>query len=336
MALPILAAAAVVHGIRFAAFRIVPFIVKEVAKAAGKRGAKQVAKKATGKIVSSDYAVVITDPSKARYIREVFGKRVIANEKIIQANSTVNRAYEPLTKRVFDKTSPEVKNLILRNADDAATKASKVLSNPKVVAPNTGGTNIVSAFKEFFGKNFSLGKGTSEAVKVAQRGPLSTSKELVTTVPSASIKAAGRIGKEKAKLSKQGDVIKLGKLEPKVPKTGTDVAVTVTDRPWYVAMMPRFLKKDVVKTDVYPFVRTEKLTRGGKIALGGATVAAPYVAAGVIPDDKPIDTTPRIEGDAAGMFADTETDLQDSGFQQLETESGLRVEEIDSQGNFVD
>ena len=334
MALPILAAAAVVHGIRFAAFRIVPFIVKEVAKAASKKGAKQVAKKATGKIVNSDYAVVITDPSKARYIREVFGKRVISNEKIIQANSTVNRVYEPLTKRVFDKTSPEVKNLILRNADDAATKASKVLSNPKVVAPNTGGTNIMSAFKEFFGKNFSLGKGTGEAVKVAQRGPLSTSKELVKAEPKF-LREFGRIGKEKAKLSKQGDVIKLGKLEPKVPKPGTDVAVTVTDRPWYVAMMPRFLRKETVKTDVYPFVRTEKLTRGGKVALGGAAVAAPYVAAGVIPDDKPIDTTPKVE-DAAAMFADTETDLPDSGFQQLETESGLRVEEIDSQGNFVD
>ena len=341
MAVPFLAAAAVIHGIRFAAFRIVPYLVREGAKAITKKGAKEVAKKSTGKIIGSDYAVVITDPSKARYVREIFGKRVIANEKIIQANSTVNKIYEPLTKRVFDKTSPEVKNLILRNADDAATKASKVLSNPKVITPNTGGTNIVSAFKEFFGKNFSLGKGTSEAVKVAQRGPLSTSKELVTTVPSASARIISRLGKEKAKLSKTGDTVKYS--APKISKTGKDVAVVkeVTERPWYVAMVPHFLRttKETIKKDVYPFERvtTEGLTRGGKFVLGAEAVG---VGAGVIaalpPYDKKAVASKRIT-DPAVMFETGEGTGEVGGeYEQLTTGSAISLADTDALGNFID
>ena len=125
--------------------------------------------------------------------------------------------------------------------------------------------------------------------------------------------------------------------------TKKDVAVVkeVTERPWYVAMVPNFLRttKETIKKDVYPFERvtTEGLTRGGKFVLGAEAAGVTYGAmAALSPDDKKAVASKRIT-DPAAMFETGEGTGEVGGeYEQLTTGSAISLADTDAQGNFID
>ena len=103
--------------------------------------------------------------------------KVFRNDKILQAQSTAETEIGPVTQMILKSASPEVRTTILNQADDAANGVSKFISSSKV--QTVGGTKVSKPFTDFFGKNLKFSDKTIEALKKAEMGPPSLSKELV-------------------------------------------------------------------------------------------------------------------------------------------------------------
>ena len=232
----IIAGQAIIHGLRIAGLRVIPYIIRE----ATKKSAKSYVTKKVGQksITETGYVIVTKDPTKFKLAQKIFGKnKVFRNESVLQAQSTASKEIVPVSQKILKSASPEVRTTILKQADDAASSVSKFVSSSKV--QTVGGTKIAEPFKQFFGKNLQFSKNTTELIKVAERGPASLSKEIAVT-------AAPTVAKETIK--KTPEVIKLGQKVAKVDKTVPIKQVIKTEkRPWYVSVMPPFLRttKDV-------------------------------------------------------------------------------------------
>ena len=241
MVLPIIAGQAIIHGLRIAGLRILPYIIRsKTQKAAAQYAAKKVGQKS---ITETGYVIITKDPTKFKLAQKIFGKtKVFRNDKILQAQSTASKEIVPLSQKILKSASPEVRTTILNQADDAASGVSKFISSSKV--QTVGGTKVSKPFTEFFGKNLKFSKNTTEAIKIAERGPASLSKEVVKVAKDAG---SPKFLKEFSG-TKIPEVIKVGQKVAKVDKTVPIKQITeVAKRPWYVNIMPKYLRttKDV-------------------------------------------------------------------------------------------
>ena len=145
----VIAGQAILHGLRIAGLRILPYIVREATKKSATYAAKKVGQKS---ITETGYVIVTKDPTKFRLAQQIFGKnKVFRNESILQAQSTASKEIVPLSQKLLKSASPEVRTTILKQADDAANGVSKFISSSKV--QTVGGTKVAEPFKQFFGKN---------------------------------------------------------------------------------------------------------------------------------------------------------------------------------------
>ena len=176
MVLPIIVGQAIIHGLRIAGLRILPYIIRsKTAKSAAQYATKKVGQKS---ITDTGYVVITNDPTKFKLAQRIFGKnKVFRNDKILQAQSTAEKEIVPVTQKILKSASPEVRTTILNQADDAANGVSKFISSSKV--QTVGGTKVTEPFKQFFGKNLKFSDKTIEAIKKAEMGPPSLSKEIV-------------------------------------------------------------------------------------------------------------------------------------------------------------
>ena len=213
------------------------------------------------------------------------------------------------------------------NANAIARGTSKYVN----IAPSrtAGNIPIKNPIESFFNVKIAPNiTGTSKFITAEG----STGRALVT---KETLKA-GKIKKSTV------ENIAIPKGKPFKP-TKKDVAVVkeVTERPWYVAMVPNFLRttKETIKKDVYPFERvtTEGLTRGGKFVLGAEATGVAYGAmAALSPDDKKAVASKRIT-DPAAMFETGEGTGEVGGeYEQLTTGSAISLADTDAQGNFID
>jgi len=248
--LPIIAGQAILHGLRIAGLRILPYIIRsKTQKAAAQYAAKKVGQKS---ITETGYVIVTKDPTKFKLAQKIFGKnKVFRNDKILQAQSTASKEIVPLSQKILKSASPEVRTTILNQADDAASGVSKFISSSKV--QTVGGTKVSKPFTDFFGKNLKFSKETTELIKVAERGPIPLSKEVATFVPKTTkwvksptqgtsaqaVKEATKKKIQEFKGTKLAEEIKNIPIKQQVIKT--------EKRPWYVSVMPPFLRttKDV-------------------------------------------------------------------------------------------
>ena len=213
------------------------------------------------------------------------------------------------------------------NANAIARGTSKYVN----IAPSrtVGNIPIKNPIESFFNVKIAPNiTGTSKFITAEG----STGRALVTK----EIVKAGKIKKSSV------ENIAIPKGKPFKP-TKKDVAVVkeVTERPWYVAMVPNFLRttKETIKKDVYPFERvtTEGLTRVGKLLLGAEAAGVTYGAmAALSPDDKKAVASKRIT-DPAAMFETGEGTGEVGGeYEQLTTGSAISLADTDAQGNFID
>jgi len=146
----IIAGQAILHGLRIAGLRIIPYIIRsKTAKAAAQYATKKVGQKS---ITETGYVIITKDPTKFKLAQKIFGKnKVFRNESILQAQSTASKEIVPLSQKILKSASPEVRTTILNQADDAANGVSRFVSSSKV--QTVGGTKITKPFTEFFGKN---------------------------------------------------------------------------------------------------------------------------------------------------------------------------------------
>ena len=335
MPLPLIIAGQVIlHGIRIVGLRVIPYIIREGTRIAAKQATKQAVKKVgTKKITESGFVIVTKDPTKFKLAQKIFGKnKVFRNENILQAQSTASKEIVPITQKILKSASPEVRTTILNQADDAANGVSKFISSSKV--QTVGGTKIAKPFTDFFGKNLKFSKNTTEAIKIAEQGPASLSKEVAVTV-------APKVIKETTK--KIPEIIKMGQRAPKIDKNVPAlVKEVITKPPWYVSVMPKFLRttKDIKYTPPQKIPYTgapygiRTVTEGvakGKLA---ATVAGVY-GTGVALDKLskstiPVQAEKGIEIDISELFGG-KPDI----YKQQELTSGTDFYDTDETGNVI-
>lgn len=326
----IIAGQAIIHGLRIAGLRVIPYIIRE----ATKKSAKSYVTKKVGQksITETGYVIVTKDPTKFKLAQKIFGKnKVFRNDKILQAQSTASKEIIPVSQKILKSASPEVRTTILKQADDAANGVSKFVSSSKV--QTVGGTKITKPFTEFFGKNLKFSKETTELIKVAERGPASLSKEIAFT-------AAPTVAKETIK--KTPEVIKLGQKVAKVDKTVPIKQITeVAKRPWYVSVMPKFLRttKDVRITgpEKIPYTGapyqlrqvTEGVAKGRLASTVGGGVGV-YQGGKYISDNMEDEIRSGIDLSNSDLFA---TESQE--YAQEDIASNVNVYDTDEQGNII-
>ena len=329
MVLPIIAGQAIIHGLRIAGLRILPYIIRsKTAKSAAQYATKKVGQKS---ITDTGYVVITNDPTKFKLAQRIFGKnKVFRNDKILQAQSTAEKEIVPVTQKILKSASPEVRTTILNQADDAANGVSKFISSSKV--QTVGGTKVSKPFTDFFGKNLKFSDKTIEAIKKAEMGPPSLSKEIVKVskkgvtvgTPKTVLETTKKVAQETASKSKELSVV-----EP----------ITVTSkRPWYVNIMPKHLRTRTEVLDkstaVYPH-GVRKVTEGvakGKlardVAIGGAAL---YGWNKMTEGEKlPVQADKGIEIDISELFGG-----EPKIYEQQELTSGIDFYDTDEQGNVI-
>ena len=345
MVLPIIAGQAIIHGLRIAGLRILPYIIRsKTARAASQYTTKKVGQKS---ITETGYVVITNDPTKFKLAQRIFGKnKVFRNDKILQAQSTAEKEIVPLTQKILKSASPEVRTTILNQADDAANGVSRFISSSKV--QTVGGTKVAEPFKQFFGKNLKFSDKTIEAIKKAEMGPPSLSKEVATFVPkttkwvkSPTQSTSAQAAKEATK--KKIQEFKGTKLAEEIKNVPIKQITEVAKRPWYVNIMPKVLRttKDVRITgpEKIPYTGapysirtvTEGVAKGrlaGTIGTGyGLYEGAKYMS-------RNIDDTDEVRGgidlNDSDLF-ETESRMYD----QEEIASGINIYDTDEQGNVI-
>jgi hypothetical protein len=339
MPLPIIAGAAILHGLRIVGLRIIPYLVREGTKIAAKQTAKQTVKKVgTQKITETGYIVVTNNPAKFKLAQKIFGKNKVFKSDTLSAQSTSSRTYEAITKESLKKIKDSsVKRTIASQADDAANGVSKfIIQSPTRV---TRGESVVAPFNKFFGQNIKFTDKTLKNIKLAETGPpplpYTGGKEIVTTgvakkTAEEVVKAPIRTGTQK--VVKTPDVIAIGsgKVKPKINEI-VKVKQMPVERPWYVAIVPPWLRTSKSVTQVSrkvggteiplnPYIRTttEGLNVGRTLGTAtGISVAAPILASGLSSDrpEKRITTDLNIDqlfGDTTGPLARTQLDVPQS------------------------
>jgi len=348
MPLPIIAGAAILHGLRIVGLRIIPYLVREGTKIAAKQTAKKVARRTavntlakefgslsfrpavapvesvaketikkigTKKITETGYIVVTNNPTKFKLAQKIFGKNRVFKSDVLSAQSTSSRTYEAITKESLKKIKDSsVKRTIASQADDAANGVSKfIIQSPTRV---TRGESVVAPFNKFYGQNIKFTDKTLKNIKLAETGPpplpYTGGKELVTT--GVAKKAAEEVVKRTGtqKVIKTPDVIAIGgktvkpsKLRPSLK--GKELATqitTVKDAPWYVAIMPKFLRttKEVLKRpdvgEALAGKATERIVtpavHWGRVgAIGTAATVAPLAIGGMTSEEKEAKDTAR-------------------------------------------
>jgi len=218
---------------------------------------------------------------------------------------------------------------ITANANAIARGTSKYVN----IAPSrtAGNIPIKNPIESFFNVKITPNiTGTSKFITAEG----STGRALVT-------KELVKAGKLKKSTVENIGIPKGKPFKPTKKEVAVIKDIPTPERPWYVAMVPHFLRttKETIKKDVYPFERvtTEGLTRGGKFVLGAEAVG---VGAGVMaalpPYDKKAVASKRIT-DPAAMFETGEGTGEVGGeYEQLTTGSAISLADTDAQGNFID
>ena len=301
--------------------------------------AKETIKKiGTKKITETGYIVVTNNPTKFKLAQKIFGKNKVFKSDVLSAQSTSSRAYEHITKESLKKIKDSsIKRTIASQADDAANGVSKfIIQSPTRV---TRGESVVAPFNKFFGQNIKFTDKTLKNIKLAETGPTALGKEVVTTgvvkkTAEEVVKAPIRTGTQK--VVKTPDVITIGgktvKTRPSLK--GSEVVKVKelpVERPWYVAIVPPWLRTSKSVTEVSkkvggteiplnPYLRqtTEGLNIGRTIGTAtGLSVGVPFAKRVLTPDkpEKRITTDLNIDqlfGGTTGPLERTELDVPQS------------------------
>ena len=340
MVLPValIAGQAIIHGLRIAGLRIIPYIIRsKTAKAASQYVTKKVGQKS---ITETGYVIITKDPTKFKLAQKIFGKnKVFRNESILQAQSTASKEIVPLSQKILKSASPEVRTTILNQADDAANGVSKFISSSKV--QTVGGTKVSKPFTDFFGKNLKFSDKTIEAIKKAEMGPTSLSKEIVKVskegitvgTPKTVLETTKKVAQETAKKVKA----------PEIKNIPIKQIVKTEKRPWYVNIMPKYLRttKDVRITgpEKIPYtgapysIRTVKdVVAKGKLArdVGGLAVGGYALSKIAGPDKLSVQADKEIDIDISELFGG-EPEI----YKQQELTSGIDFYDTDEAGNVI-
>ena len=327
---------AVIYGLTIGAIRLIPIAIR-----------------IGGKIVGISYRIA-AKPSNFNHAQKIFGKRYViqdgATEKIfsqIIRHNTKVKTFSPIKSEVIKnqiKGSAEVAKNIGSQADDAALNLSRFFSTARV-QPSSG-VKIAGPVKEIFGKNIKFSDKTLEAIKMAERGPLSLSKDVATFVPKTTkwVKSPAQSTSAQAvKEATKKRIKEFKEINPEKFKAPIKQIVKTEKRPWYVNIMPKYLRttKDVRITgpEKIPYtgapysIRTvtegvAKKRLAGTVGGVGAAMYGYDKATG--PDKLPVQAEKGIEIDISELFGG-EPEI----YKQQELTSGIDFYDTDEAGNVI-
>tara|TARA_B100001964_G_C14165666_1_gene568946 strand:- start:293 stop:1297 length:1005 start_codon:yes stop_codon:yes gene_type:complete len=327
---------AVIYGLTIGAIRLIPIAIR-----------------IGGKIVGISYRIA-AKPSNFNHAQKIFGKRYViqdgATEKIfsqIIRHNTKVKTFSPIKSEVIKnqiKGSAEVAKNIGSQADDAALNLSRFFSTARV-QPSSG-VKIAGPVKEIFGKNIKFSDKTLEAIKMAERGPLSLSKDVATFVPKTTkwVKSPAQSTSAQAvKEATKKRIKEFKETSPEKFKAPIKQIVKTEKRPWYVNIMPKYLRttKDVRITgpEKIPYtgapysIRTvtegvAKKRLAGTVGGVGAAMYGYDKATG--PDKLPVQAEKGIEIDISELFGG-EPEI----YKQQELTSGIDFYDTDEAGNVI-
>ena len=328
---------AVLYGIAIGVIRLIPIAIR-----------------IGGKIVGISYRIA-AKPSNFNHAQKIFGKRYViqdgATEKIISQiirHNTKVKTFSPIKSADIKsqiKGSIEVAKNIGSQADDAALNLSRFFSTARV-QPSSG-VKIAGPVKEIFGKNIKFSDKTLEAIKVAERGPTSLSKEVATFVPKTTkwVKSPAQgTSAQAAKEATKKKIQEFKKIDTEKFRAPIKQVIKPEKRAWYVSVMPKFLRttKDVRITgpEKIPYTgapyQIRQVTEGvakGRLAstVGGGYglyEGGKYIASNMGDTDEI--TRGGIDLNDSDLF---ETASQEYG--QEEIASGINIYDTDEQGNVI-
>jgi len=327
---------AVIYGLTIGAIRLIPIAIR-----------------IGGKIVGISYRIA-AKPSNFNHAQKIFGKRYViqdgATEKIfsqIIRHNTKVKTFSPIKSEVIKnqiKGSAEVAKNIGSQADDAALNLSRFFSTARV-QPSSG-VKIAGPVREIFGKNIKFSDKTLEAIKMAERGPLSLSKDVATFVPKTTkwVKSPAQSTSAQAvKEATKKRIKEFKETSPEKFKAPIKQIVKTEKRPWYVNIMPKYLRttKDVRITgpEKIPYtgapysIRTvtegvAKKRLAGTVGGVGAAMYGYDKATG--PDKLPVQAEKGIEIDISELFGG-EPEI----YKQQELTSGIDFYDTDEAGNVI-
>ena len=231
---------AVIYGLTIGAIRLIPIAIR-----------------IGGKIAGISYRIA-AKPNNFKHAQRIFGNRTViqdgATEKIISQIGRYNtkvKTFSPIKSEAIKnqiKGSAEVAKNIGNQADDAALNLSRFFSTARV-QPSSG-VKIAGPVKEIFGKNIKFSDKTLEAIKVAERGPLSLSKDVATFVPKTTkwVKSPTQgTSAQAVKEATKKKIQEFKKIDTEKFRAPIKQVIKTEKRPWYVSVMPKFLRttKDV-------------------------------------------------------------------------------------------
>jgi len=288
---------------------------------------------------------VIASGKELKLAQRIFGsKNVIKNITDLGRFSTRAEKFSPIkSKQIINlgKGGTEIGKNISTVADKAANQVSKFIINSPT--RTIGGTEVAAPIRSLFGQNIKLSSQTLKNIKLAEAGPTALGKDIIKAPikpTSAWLKAA----KQKATVRPVEEIAKkVQEFKAAIPrKELIPTRVLPTERPWYIAVIPKFLRPSKLLTRT-EFRATTKASTGQPLtetlyktveklkyprttgAVAAATTAAPFVAPALMPEGKP-EGEPVKSLDFEALFGGTTGPLK---YKQLKIPGSVGIHDVE-------
>ena len=283
---------------------------------------------------------VIASGKELKLAQKIFGsKNVIKNITDLGRFSTRAEKFSPIkSKQIINlgKGGTEIGKNISTVADKAANQVSKFIINSPT--RTIGGTEVAAPIRSLFGQNIKLSSQTLKNIKLAEAGPTALGKELIKA-PAKPTSAWLKTAAQKTTVRPVKEIAKkVQEFKAAIPrKELIPTRVLPTERPWYIAVIPKFLRKSTLtratKTastgeplpaTLYKTVESLKYPKATKAALGVAT-AAPFIAPALMPEEKP-EGEPVKSLDFEALFGGTTGPLK---YKQLKIPGSVGIHDVE-------
>ena len=326
----------------FLGIRILPYAVRLV--------------KAGRKIQQIGYKVIVENPKYLTLAKKIWTEKLqvisarnvkgLTETQILGRFSTSAQRFETVTAeeitKFVGKNAIKSKN-ISTIANDAGSKISQfVIKHPaRPYGPlsqtvERGGATLTNDIKLLFGKGVKLSDKVLKDIKLAESGALALGREVI----KAPVKATTAWAKTAKPVIKPVTETAKKIQEFKAAKVGTDIIKTKvlpTERPWYMAIVPKFLRTQTqfratkavstgqpLPETLYKTVEKLKYPRATKAALGVATVA-PFAVPPFIPERQP-DQPAAKDLDFNALFGKNVTGVQE--YEQLKIPGTVGIHDV--------
>jgi hypothetical protein len=296
-------------------------------------------------IVRIGYKVIVSG-KELKLAQKIFGsKNVIKNITDLGRFSTRAEKFSPIkSKQIINlgKGGTEIGKNISTVADKAANQVSKFIINSPT--RTIGGTEVAAPIRSLFGQNIKLSSQTLKNIKLAEAGPSTALGKELIKAPAKPTSAWLKTATQKATVRPVEEIAKkVQEFKAAIPrKELIPTRVLPTERPWYVAVIPKFLRPSKLLTRT-EFMATKKASTGQPLtetlyktveklkypkttgAVAAATTAAPFIAPAFMPGEKP-EGEPVKNLDFEALFGGTTGPLK---YKQLKIPGSVGIHDVD-------